>query len=184
MVSLEVVLWIFVVLFAIVGAVRGWAKEVLVTFSVILALAFISLLEKYVPFVANLVSMTVLVPEDMDPETLRSELTTLFWLRSIIVILLVFFGYQSTSFARFAPKVTREKFQDGLLGIFLGAVNGFLIVGSIWYYLHSSNYPFDIITAPETTPAILSYLAPVLLGVPAIYFAVVIAFIFVIVVFI
>jgi len=184
LVSLLVVFWMYVVLFAVIGAMRGWAKEVLVTFSVVLALAFITLLEKYVPFVANMVSLTVHTPEEMDPATLKSSLTTLFWLRALIMVLLVFFGYSSPNFARFAPKMTREKLQDVLLGVFLGMVNGFLIVGSVWYYLHNSNYPFSFITAPESTPLILNYLAPRLLGVPAIYFAVVICFIFVIVVFI
>ena len=184
MMSLVVVFWIFVVLFAIIGAMRGWAKEALVTFSVILALTLISLLEKYVPFVANLVSMTVHPPAEMDQESLTSNLITLFWLRTLIMVVVVFFGYQTPSIARFAPKMTREKFQDVLLGAFLGVINGFLIAGSVWFYLHNSNYPFSFIKAPETTPLIINYLAPRLLGVPAIYFAVVVAFIFVIIVFI
>ena len=183
MVSLVVVFWMFVVLFAIIGAMRGWAKEILVTTSVILGLALLTLLEKYVPYVTNLVSLTVHPPEGMDPATLKSSLITLFWLRSGIILFIVFFGYQTPSIARFAPKMTREKMQDFLLGIFLGALNGFLIMGSLWYYLNSSDYPFPLITAPEKVPALLNYLAPRLLGVPAIYFAVVIAFIFIIVVF-
>ncbi len=51
MVSLIVVFWMYVVLFAIIGGMRGWAKELLVTFSVILALTFTTLLSSYVPFV-------------------------------------------------------------------------------------------------------------------------------------
>ena len=183
MVSLVVVFWMYVVLFAIIGAMRGWAKEALVTFSVILALALISLLEKYVPFVSSMVALTVSPPPTMDAASLKSGLTTLFWLRALIMVVLVFFGYQTPNIAKFAPKMTREKLQDTLLGTFLGMVNGFLIVGSIWFYLHSSDYPFKFIAAPDTAPVILNYLAPRLLGVPAIYFAVVVAFIFVLVVF-
>ncbi len=37
MVSLIVIFWMYVILFAIIGGMRGWAKELLVTFSVILA---------------------------------------------------------------------------------------------------------------------------------------------------
>ena len=37
MVSLTFMFWLFVLLFAIIGATRGWAKEILVTFAVILA---------------------------------------------------------------------------------------------------------------------------------------------------
>ena len=41
MVSLVVLFWMFVILFAIIGAMRGWAQELLVSFSVILALFII-----------------------------------------------------------------------------------------------------------------------------------------------
>lgn len=176
MVSLTFVFWMYVVLFSVIGAMRGWAKELLVSFSVILALTFLTLLERYVPFVQNLRS---------------ADTTALFWLRSIILTLLVFFGYQSPNIARFAPKMTREKLQDVLLGIFLGCINGYLVMGTLWYYLHDAAYPFPAITPPvEGTAAgnaalnLLKYMPPRLLGVPAIYFAVVLAFVFVLVVFI
>ena len=39
MMSIVILFWMFVILFAIVGWMRGWAKELLVSFSVILALA-------------------------------------------------------------------------------------------------------------------------------------------------
>jgi uncharacterized membrane protein required for colicin V production len=148
---------------------RGWAKEILVTFSVILALTLSTLLQSYIPFVRDVVA---------------KQGAAFFWVRTVILIVLVFFGYQTPNIARFAPKMTREKLQDTLLGIFLGALNGFLIVGSVWFYMDYAKYPFPIITAPATTPLIVQYLAPRLLGIPAIYFAVVVAFIFVIVVFI
>lgn len=176
MVSLSFVFWMYVILFGIVGAMRGWAKELLVTFSVILSLTFITLLERYVPFVQNLI---------------HADVKAMFWLRMIILAVLVFFGYQSPNIARFAPKMTREKFQDILLGLFLGAINGYLIVGTIWFYLDQARYPFPAILPPvEGTPDgmaalnLLKYMPPRLLGVPAIYFAVVLAFVFVLVVFI
>ena len=169
MISVLVVFWMYVILFAVIGSQRGWAKEVLVTFSIILALTLTTLLQSYIPFVRDVVA---------------KQGATFFWLRSIILVVLVFFGYQTPNIARFAPKMTREKFQDTLLGIFLGALNGYLIVGSIWHYMDQAQYPFAIITKPATDLLILKYLAPRLLGVPAVYFAVVVAFIFVIVVFI
>ena len=51
MISLMVVFYMFLVLFAIIGGLRGWAKEMLVIFSVILALFIIFLLEKFAPFI-------------------------------------------------------------------------------------------------------------------------------------
>ncbi|HEY5269407.1 MAG TPA: CvpA family protein [Anaerolineales bacterium] len=176
MVSLSFVFWMYVILFGIIGGMRGWAKELMVTFSVILALTFTTLLEHYVPFVRDVLQ--------------KDSAALYFWLRAIILGLLVFFGYQTPHISRFAPKMTREKFQDILLGVFLGAINGYLIAGTIWYYMADAGYPFpQIITAPsgdiaKVAEAMLHYMPPKLLGIPGIYFAVVIAFIFVIVVFI
>jgi uncharacterized membrane protein required for colicin V production len=176
MVSLSFVFWMFVVLFGIIGGMRGWAKELLVTFSVILALTFSTLLEHYVPFVRDVLQ--------------KDNVVGLFWLRTIILTLVVFFGYQTPHLSRFAAKMTREKFQDILLGAILGAINGYLVAGTIWYYMADASYPFtNVITAPsgdiaKVAEAMLHYMPPKLLGIPGIYFAVVIAFIFVIVVFI
>jgi lysylphosphatidylglycerol synthetase-like protein (DUF2156 family) len=177
MVSLTVVFYMYVILFAIIGGIRGWAKEILVSFSVVLALALIALLEQYVSFVKN--------------ELVPSQSVTLFWMRSVIVFVLVFFGYQTPNIPRFLPKMTRERLEHSILGVVIGAINGYLIAGSIWFYLADAKYPFPIITPPDTTTQIgkvaadlLQYMPPRLLGDPGIFFAVVIAFIFVIVVFV
>ena len=177
MVSLNIVFWMFVILFAIIGGMRGWARELLVAFSVILALTFATLLDNYIPFIRD-----VLKPDSP---------VLYFWLRSAIIVLLVFFGYQTPNIPRFAAKMNREKIQDSLLGIFIGAINGYLIVGTLWFFLAEAGYPFSVITEPasgsqieKVALAMLRYMPPKLLGIPGIYFAVVIAFIFVIVVFI
>jgi uncharacterized membrane protein required for colicin V production len=176
MVSLTFMFWLFVILFGVIGTMRGWAKELLVSFSLILALAFNKLLERYVmPLVTD-------VP---------MESIAVFWLRAIIVITLVFFGYQTVALPRFASKAAREKLQDSLLGFVLGALNGFMVVGALWFYMENAGYPFSYITAPQPGTEmgdaainLIPFLAPNLLGEPAIYFALVLSFIFVLVVFI
>ncbi len=176
MVSLIVIFWMYVVLFAIIGGMRGWAKELLVSFSVILALTFTTLLSSYVPFVRDALA--------------KNSPAVYFWLRAIILGLLVFFGYQTPNIPRFATKVAREKVQDIILGVVIGAFNGYLIVGSLWYFMADAQYPFPGVVSPPpdslaaTVNAMLHYMPPKLLGIPGIYFAVVTAFIFVIVVFI
>ena len=178
MVSLVFVFWMFVVLFGIIGGMRGWAKELLVTFSVILALTFITLLMNYVGFF-------IVIKRDTPK--------LYFWMTGIIIGLLVFFGYQTTRLTHFAPKMNREKIQDTLLGFCIGLFNGYLIMGCLWFFLADAGYPFDAITDPTKSniPAVvdaakrmLPFLPPRWLGIPGIYFAVVLAFIFVIVVFI
>jgi hypothetical protein len=175
MVSLVVIFWMYVILFGVIGAMRGWAREILVSCSVIVALAFITLLEKNVPFIKD-----TLVP---------AKGTLIFWLRCLILVILVFFGYQTPNIARLAPKMTRERLEHAILGAVIGAINGYLIAGSIWFYMAESNYPFSVATAPAgdfltKAKAMLDFMPPHLLGTPGIYFALVAAFIFVIVIFI
>lgn len=175
MMSIVYVFWMYVVLFAVIGAMRGWAKELLVSFSVILALTTNHVLRRYIPLVA----------------TLPEESTSLFWIRSMIVITLVYFGYQTVvSIARLASRAARERLQDTLFGIFMGAINGYLVSGTILFYLHQANYPFsNVVSAPEgevltRVQTLMNWMPPHLLGEPGVYFAVLICFIFVIVVFI
>jgi uncharacterized membrane protein required for colicin V production len=176
MISLNFAFWLLVVLFGLIGMMRGWAKELLVSFSVVLSLAFNSLLMRYVPII----------------QTLSPAETPLFWIRITIVATLVFFGYQTVNLSRFSSKANREKLQDSLLGFVLGALNGFLVIGTIWFYLAEANYPFsEYITPPvagtpmgDAAMSLMPILAPRLLGEPAVYFAVMLCFIFVLVVFI
>ena len=180
MVSLVVVFWMYVILFAIIGAMRGWARELLVSFSVILSLFIIAVLERFVPFIQSLLS---------------ADQQVWFWIRASTVIALVFFGYQTPNIPRLAAnnRFARERLQDILLGIFLGALNGYLIAGTIWFFLDNSGYPFpNIISAPpqgtqvyDATQRMMALMPPQLLGgSSAIYFAVALAFAFVLVVFV
>jgi uncharacterized membrane protein required for colicin V production len=178
MVSLGFFFLFLVTLFAIIGAMRGWARELLVTFSVILSMFIITVMERYVPAV----TASIAIPGSSNQ----------FWLRALILLILVFFGYQTPNLPRLAgQRFVRERFQDTLLGLFLGALNGYLVVGTLWLYMHQAGYPFgDYITPPQAgTPMgdaafrMLEMLPPRWLGPPMIFFAVALAFIFVIVVF-
>ena len=179
MIGLNVLFIIFVLMFAIIGLMRGWAKELLVSFSVILSLFITTVLEKFIPFVQNL--------------STTGDVSTLFWVRFSLMVGLVIFGYQSPNIGRLADtgKFVRERLQDSLLGLFLGAVNGYFVFGSIWYFMDDAGYPFDFITAPvagteigDAAIRLIESLPPQWLGDPTIYFAVAIAFAFVLVVFI
>ena len=176
MMNIIYIFWMYVVLFALVGWMRGWAKELLVSFSVILALALNHVLRRYVPIAANL------------PETDAS----LFWVRTIILLVLVYFGYQTViSIPHLAAKGRTERLQDTLFGAFLGGFNGYLVAGTILYYIHIADYAFQNVITKPTDPTLLEqvnrmmlYMPPQLLGEPGIYFAIILAFVFVLVVYI
>ncbi len=66
-----------------------------------------------------------------------------------------------------------------------------LIVGSILYWMNAANYPFPKFMTKPTDPAVvdtvnqmMAYMPPQLFGEPGIYFAIILAFIFVLVVYI
>lgn len=176
MITLTFVFWMFVTLGAIIGALRGWAKELLVTFSVILAIFILTVLETFVGFVGEFFRQSGPVVE--------------FWTRSLIVLLLGFFGYQTPNIRALAKGAARERLQDSLLGIVLGGLNGYLIIGSVWAFLHRAGYPFEGIIPPNADligasgMQLIALLPPFWLGVPGIYFAVAIAFTFIVIVFI
>jgi len=128
---------VFIVLFALVGAMRGWAKELLVTFSIILAMFSLTVLEAFLPFFKETIQ--------------QSQPSTVFWLKSGILMALVFFGYQTPKIPRLAEseRFIRHVLQDTMLGAVLGGINGYLIFGTVWYYLHSTGYPYPFVLPPD-----------------------------------
>src|SRR5262245_59200756 len=176
MMSIIYVFWMYVFLFAIIGWMRGWAKELLVSFSVILSLALNHVIRRYIPLASNLADTDV----------------SLFWVRTIILLVLVYFGYQTViSIPHLAAKGRTERLQDTMFGAFLGGLNGYLVAGSILYYINVANYPFQEVISRPTDADMLNrvnqmmlYMPPQLLGEPGIYFAIILAFVFVLVVYI
>ena len=173
MISLTLVFYLFVVVAGVIGLMRGWAKELLVSFSVILSLAFTTLLHNFVPPIKG-----------MDAHSPQ-----LFWVRTIVLLVLVFFGYQTVYIPRVASKAARERMQDSILGFITGGLNGYLIFGTLWFNMREAGYPFAAISAPppemaDAVERLFIFMPPNLLGDPGIYFAVMVAFIFVLVVYI
>jgi hypothetical protein len=177
MISLVVLFGMFVLLFAVIGAMRGWAKELLVTSAVVLGLFLNAILENYIePYRTALATQPG---------------STQFFIRAILLLLLALFGYQTPNLRALQPKVVRERLEEIVLGLVMGALNGYLFVGSLWYYLHTSGYPTDLIIRPEEGSALatqindlVTYMPPAILGIPQIYFAVGVVFVFIIVVFV
>ena len=177
MVSLVVVFGMFVVLFGLIGGMRGWAKELLVTSAVVLGLFLNAILESYIePYKAAMATQPGI---------------TQFVVRAGLLVLLAFFGYQSPNIRALQPKLARERLEEILLGLCLGLLNGYLLVGSIWFYLHRAGYPTPLIVPPAEgsdlatqISNLVAYMPPQILPIPQVYFAVGIVFVFIIVVFV
>lgn len=173
------------VLFGLIGGLRGWAKEMIVAFSVILAL-----------FVEHVLVVFVLPLVGVQFNTWPQQ--GQFYARTTLFILIAIFGYASpTLSSQLGSKVARERLQDILLGIFLGLLNGYLIIGSLFSFLNTAGYGITaenpggiggIVppTAGSPSAKLIESLPPQLIAGSSamLYIAVAAAFVFVIVVFI
>lgn len=189
MLSLTTAFWVLVLLFAFVGMMRGWTKEIVVTASIILALFTINqLMSPLFAFIGwdnNI---------NQPPEVRRWQ----FFIMSAFLLMLAFIGYQGPTLARsrVGDRLTRrDDLQDKLLGFFVGALNGWLVVGSIWSFLEykimAANtwlrytpdipYPFDPTRisrpAPELAPIIDNLPIPFLTQSPYILLLLLILFV-------
>jgi hypothetical protein len=175
MVSLFYIFWMYIILFAIIGGMRGWVKELIVSFAALTAVATNVILRQYLPLVTSL--------------GITSQ--ELFWLRFSIVIVLAFFGYQTVGMVpHLAAKAKREQLQEIVLGAVIGAINGCLIVGTLLFYLNEAKYPFPGIINPPSGPleaayqALLTFMPPRWLGIPWVFIVPTICLIFIVIVYI
>jgi hypothetical protein len=107
-ISLQVIFWLLVIIFAIIGAVRGWASEVLVTFSSVLGIFILFILENFAGFAKE--------------STLFTDPVSNFWLKAVFLRVWSLLGIRrpiSRAFrhARFMYKST----VDHLAGLLMGA---------------------------------------------------------------
>jgi len=177
MVSLVALFWLLVALFAVIGAMRGWSKELLVTSALVLGLFLNAILESYVGPYRDAVA--------------SAQPMTRFLVLGGLLVGLSFFGYQSPNLPQLQPKVVRERLEEMLLGFVLGGLNGYLLIGSLWFYLDKAGYPLNLVLRPEEGSALanqiqsmVQFMPPAVLPIPYVYFAVGIVFVLVIVVFV
>lgn len=135
MIELSSFLLFMIGMFAIVGFMRGWSKELVATAGIVLALFTLKQFE------------TILI----DPLT-QSEQKSKFFLQAITLIVMGFFAYQTPTemITRRDRTSQREGLQDGILGALVGAWNGYLLMGSLWWYMDNLEYPLS----PHIVPVV------------------------------
>lgn len=145
MISLFVLFWIMVVLFAIIGMMRGWSKEVIAMAGLILSLFTIN------TFGATLVNLISGVRNELEPGGLEAVMKQQFYILGSMHILIGFFSYQGV--ALMSTRLSgREKFQERLLGLIFGAINGYLIVATLWSLLEFQVAPDNWIRLTANLP--------------------------------
>lgn len=182
MITFETLFWVFVALFGIVGAMRGWAQEMLVTISVFLGMYLIHLFG-ILPFIRDFLTSGyyaengAIIPID--------ERT--YWIRTSLILLIAFFGYQTPRRVSRIAQATKpsERLQDTILGILVGAFNGYMIYGLLWFFLIQFNYQLDGVSPHvQTAQQIIEVLPPEWLAGNAILLPIGLSLAFIIIVFI
>ncbi len=199
MIGLGTAFWLMVAFFALIGTLRGWTREIVATSGLVLSLFALN------QFGFFLISLLGAAAEagagGVDIDSVRRQQ---FFILSTVHLLIAFFSYQGPAFAGRAVRErlrVRDSLQDKVLGALVGAVNGYLIVGTIWTFLEYQvgpagytqlplgiPYPFDPMSVARPileSPALaLMEKLPLPLLAPYLPFLVVVVFLFVIVVMI
>lgn len=164
MISLNVVLYIFVALFGTIGAIRGMRKELAVVLSGFLALIIIQ--ELLPRFFESMSGTNALI------------------LNLVIIFICGVLGYQTPAIHRFSESGRFERTApiDTVMGFLVGTFNGYLLIGSAWFFIAKAGYPFNWITAPDAATEsgkqainLLQFMLPDRLNGPWMYVAIVVA---------
>lgn len=136
MIPLNTFFWMVVLMFGLIGALRGWVRELLVTLAIISAYFLRWLAWNIIPFVKDYLHG-------------RSALDQ-FYIFSALFVIMALFGYAGPVMSPYlAGKARREKIQDLLLGFIIGAANGYLLAGTIWGFMHAAGYNVWGIVPPD-----------------------------------
>ena len=192
MISLVASYWIMVVFFSLIGAIRGWAREMIAMAGLMLSLFALSQVGNF------LLTFMGSGQAGQDPMALHRRQ---FLILTIIHLLIAFFSYQGptlTAFVRNKVKA-RDNVREKLLGGILGALSGYLRMGTELAFLEyritatgyerlaeGTPYPFtEFIIRPVNvfSDSIFQFLPPIFLA-PYIPILMLVIFLFVIIVMI
>jgi hypothetical protein len=132
MIQLVGLLWGMALVFGFIGFMRGLSRELIATAGIILGLFALFQFDDVLrgTLLAN-------VPNDQK-----------FWVQSILFVGIVFFAYQTRGLSRRAAsgggrQDGRDQLQANVLGAIVGFINGYLVWGTLWYFMHINNYPLN-----------------------------------------
>lgn len=153
-----------ILVFILVTLIRGYTRELGITVLLLLVL-FVELYfgkqiesvlrQKVFGQVFRLLNVT---PSD----EFQRFLLVLFYTGLLIVVLYIGYEGRSLSF----PGAPKKGLEGALIGTFIGALNGWLFTGTLWYYLDKYNYPYlikwELLTTDWTDRAkvMMKYLPP------------------------
>ncbi len=125
MIQLSAVLLTMAIFFGIIGYLRGWNKELISLAGIILGLFALFQFD-------NLLRGVLLAGVSRDQ---------VFLVQAAIFLVVVFFAYQTRGMGAGRGPDGRDRLQSSILGGLVGFINGYLIWGSLWYFMDINAYP-------------------------------------------
>lgn len=131
MISLLSLMWTTAIFFALTGALRGWHRELVGTTGILLG--FFAIFQ----FDSLLRGSLYLL--------LTDEQTFLLQMAALLGIVVI--AYRSRLAVRDVERTSRVR--NMVFGTLAGFFNGYILAGSIWYFLDINRYPFpQLLSAP------------------------------------
>jgi hypothetical protein len=137
--SIEVFFGVIVFIFALIGLVRGFLRELGVTTMVMFVLFFLSQFEPY--FDSGLVKVMAFAARGGNADLTKELFKCWFFLFLIVGVAFVSYEGETLAFAGEPPRGS----QGIVLGLLTGMLNGYLIAGSIWFYMDKFGYPIKFL---------------------------------------
>jgi hypothetical protein len=132
MIQLFSLMWVFAVVFAFIGFLRGWNQELVATAGLLLAMFAILQVDG--------------VMRGLLFFTLHRDQVFLLELAMLLGITALVYQQRET---RGVQRRAERNLGAGILGAVVGFINGYILGGSIWYLLDINEYPLQqFVTAP------------------------------------
>jgi hypothetical protein len=133
MITLYSMMWISAIFFSIVGMIRGWNRELVTLAGIILSLFALFQFDALVRGV-----LLASVPNDQ-----------VFFVDIFLFGLILYLTYRTRGGFVSGGGPRRSRIQEAILGGLVGALNGYLIWGAVWYFLDINEYPLSpLVIAP------------------------------------
>lgn len=144
MVEIQQLFLILIIVMGIIGMVRGFLKELGVT---LVLIATLFALDRLIPILNGFINgggagFLGLGPV---PET-QSANNLLFLLFGAMMVGATYIAYQGETLAYEGSNP--RGIVGALLGFLIGAVNGYLLFGTIWWLMNFYQYPFGLVAQP------------------------------------
>jgi hypothetical protein len=153
MINLFLLFSLLIGLFAMIGYLRGWQKEVITLSGMVAAMALLQM------FAFDIVGFLGFIPQEgSTPEQLQDVRRAQIYLQAGFLIIVAFFSYQVV--ARLALQAAAGRLGDRLrtglerriIGLIVGIMNGYVVIGGLWGFFEYLPVPDGYEQMPAGVP--------------------------------